>query len=174
MTALHEQQPCWRNSGGCVPRCLCRHSLSARRADHDRRQPRGGGRFGRTERLRPAARVREDPGVTAPSIAAPAPPPAPPSDQSPMAAVPNRRGLCEAPVRAANVQTSPGTRLGTPMPTEQESAQELLRLYRLTADDLRRVRDHGRVVTPRLDRFIELLYDWMRTQPEYEQFFSIP
>ena len=43
--------------------------------------------------------------------------------------------------------------------------EELLRLYRLTADDLQRVRLHGRIVVPRLDRFIEQFYDWMRTQP---------
>lgn len=60
------------------------------------------------------------------------------------------------------------------MQSEHESAQELLGLYRLTTDDLQRVREHGRIVSPRLDRFIELFYDWMRTQPEYDQFFSSP
>lgn len=54
------------------------------------------------------------------------------------------------------------------------TSDELLALYRLTADDLRRVRDHGRVVSPRVDQFVERFYDWMRTRPEFDQFFSSP
>ena len=58
------------------------------------------------------------------------------------------------------------------MTPEQESVEGLLERYRLTADDLRRVRDHGRAVVPRLDCFIDRFYGWMRTQSEYDQFFS--
>jgi rsbT co-antagonist protein RsbR len=54
------------------------------------------------------------------------------------------------------------------------SAQELLANYRINAADLERVRKHGVTVVPQMDRFIEKLYDWMRTQPEYEQYFSNP
>lgn len=54
------------------------------------------------------------------------------------------------------------------------SAQELLKNYRIDAADLERVRKHGLTVSPHMDRFIEKLYDWMRTQPEYEQYFSSP
>lgn len=54
------------------------------------------------------------------------------------------------------------------------TVRDLLDLYRLNAEDLQRVRDHGRVATPRVDHFIERFYDWMRTQPEFGQFFSSP
>jgi rsbT co-antagonist protein RsbR len=52
--------------------------------------------------------------------------------------------------------------------------QSLAAQYRLTDADLDRVREHGKSVTPRLDVFIEKFYDWMRTIPEFGQFFSSP
>lgn len=54
------------------------------------------------------------------------------------------------------------------------SAKPLLDLYRISSDDLARVREHGGRVLPHLERFVELFYDWMRTQPEFKQFFSSP
>lgn len=53
------------------------------------------------------------------------------------------------------------------MPTQALVAQ-----YRLTDADLNRIRAHGKAVVPRLDAFIEKFYDWMRTQPEFNQFFG--
>jgi rsbT co-antagonist protein RsbR len=53
-------------------------------------------------------------------------------------------------------------------------AQEMLTLYRLSAADLDRIRGHGAAVLPHLEQFIELLYTWLRTQPEFDQFFSSP
>lgn len=54
------------------------------------------------------------------------------------------------------------------------TAQQLLATYRLTTEDLSRVRDHGRDVVPRMDAFVERFYAWMRTLPEFEQFFASP
>lgn len=54
------------------------------------------------------------------------------------------------------------------------SAHALLANYRIEPADLERVRQHGLAVVPRMDSFIEKLYDWMRTQPEYPQYFSNP
>lgn len=46
--------------------------------------------------------------------------------------------------------------------------------YRLTPADFDRIRKHGEVVVPRLDAFIDQFYAWMRTQPEFNQYFSSP
>jgi rsbT co-antagonist protein RsbR len=54
------------------------------------------------------------------------------------------------------------------------SAQHLLSAYRLSPADLDRVRKHGEHVVPRVDQFIEKFYAWMRTLPEFEQFFTSP
>ena len=54
------------------------------------------------------------------------------------------------------------------------TASDWLELYHLTSDDLERVRRHGEVVLPGLESFVESFYEWMRTQPEYDQFFSSP
>ena len=53
-------------------------------------------------------------------------------------------------------------------------AQGLAAQYRLSDVDLNRIRAHGKTVVPRLDSFIERFYDWMRTQPEFHQFFASP
>ena len=52
------------------------------------------------------------------------------------------------------------------------STQGLVAQYRLSDADLNRIRAHGKAVLPRLDAFIEKFYDWMRTQPEFNQFFG--
>ena len=54
------------------------------------------------------------------------------------------------------------------------SALNLAAQYRLTDADLERIRVHGKGGTPRLDAFIAKFYDWMRTLPEFAQFFSSP
>lgn len=54
------------------------------------------------------------------------------------------------------------------------SVESLVTNYRLNTSDLDRIREHGVTMVPRLDEFIERLYVWMRTQPEFDQFFSSP
>lgn len=54
------------------------------------------------------------------------------------------------------------------------TAQDMLETYSLTPEDLDRVRKHGEHVVPRLGQMIESFYDWMRTRPEFDQFFSSP
>jgi rsbT co-antagonist protein RsbR len=53
-----------------------------------------------------------------------------------------------------------------------ESASEYLALYRLASDDLRRVKNFGESAVSRLDEVVAPWYDWLATQPEFEQFFS--
>jgi len=58
----------------------------------------------------------------------------------------------------------------------QTSAQhldtfELLRLFDIGEDDLRRIRAFGEIVQPKLDIFIERFYEWLATQPEFDEFF---
>lgn len=52
------------------------------------------------------------------------------------------------------------------------SAGELCELYHVTPDDLEMIATYGTIVAPQIDRFIELFYEWLETQPEYEQYFS--
>ena len=52
------------------------------------------------------------------------------------------------------------------------TADEYLTLYRLTADDLSRVRSFGEIACARLEELVIPWYEWLETQPEYEQFFS--
>lgn len=54
------------------------------------------------------------------------------------------------------------------------TTRELLDLYALDADDLRRVVEYGTQILPRMDRYVDEFYRWMATQPEFELFFSDP
>ena len=53
-------------------------------------------------------------------------------------------------------------------------AHEMLARYRLRATDLVRIRNFGHIVLPRVDESIERFYDWMRTTPEFDRYFSDP
>lgn len=52
-----------------------------------------------------------------------------------------------------------------------ESAADLLNLYGITEEDLDRIRTMASHVGPQLESFINAFYDWLRPQPEYEEFF---
>jgi rsbT co-antagonist protein RsbR len=52
------------------------------------------------------------------------------------------------------------------------TTRELLELYGLDSQDLQRVVEYGRIVLPRIDKYVEEFYRWMATQPEFELFFS--
>ena len=62
-----------------------------------------------------------------------------------------------------------GTTLGG-----ERTAEQWLRIFDLSQEDLGRVRALGALVLPRLKDYIEHFYVWMRELPEYEHFFSDP
>jgi rsbT co-antagonist protein RsbR len=47
----------------------------------------------------------------------------------------------------------------------------LLELYSIKDEDILRIRSFGEVILPNLDKFVRLFYDWLRKQPEFEEFF---
>jgi rsbT co-antagonist protein RsbR len=51
-------------------------------------------------------------------------------------------------------------------------AAALLETYRLDKDDMGRVRDFSKIAKPQMPRMVAEWYAWLRTQPEYEHFFS--
>ena len=44
-------------------------------------------------------------------------------------------------------------------------------LYSASDDDIQKIQVYGDIIVPQLDAFVELFYDWLRTQPEFEVFF---
>ena len=48
----------------------------------------------------------------------------------------------------------------------------LLNLYRISGDDLGLIRAYGVYAFPRIPEHTADFYDWLQTQPEYEEFFS--
>ncbi len=47
----------------------------------------------------------------------------------------------------------------------------LLELYSISADDTQKIHSFGDIIVPKLDEFVSLFYDWLRKQPEFEEFF---
>ena len=47
----------------------------------------------------------------------------------------------------------------------------LLELYSISNDDIEKIHTYGDIVVPKLDKFVRLFYDWLRNQPEFEEFF---
>ena len=54
------------------------------------------------------------------------------------------------------------------------SAEQWLRLFSVSEEDLRRVREYGALVYPRINDYISAFYDWMRQLPVYERVFADP
>ncbi len=54
------------------------------------------------------------------------------------------------------------------------SASELRELYHVTEEDLELLLEYAKIVLPQLDEFVEQFYDWMKTQPEFDLYFSDP
>ena len=52
--------------------------------------------------------------------------------------------------------------------------EALLELYRISTEDLNRVREFGKFAVKRMDEMIDDWYTWVKTQPEYEHFLSEP
>ena len=58
--------------------------------------------------------------------------------------------------------------------SEKESVSrltKLLELYSINDDDSKKIHSYGEIVVPKLDEFVSLFYDWLKTQPEFEEFF---
>ena len=53
-------------------------------------------------------------------------------------------------------------------------ASKLCKLYQVTDPDLEHIREFGELILPRTDQYVSEFYTWMRTQSEFEQFFSDP
>jgi rsbT co-antagonist protein RsbR len=51
-------------------------------------------------------------------------------------------------------------------------ASGLATLYRITPDDLQRVRQFSGLAMPRMSEMVSEWYEWLETQKEYEEFFS--
>jgi len=47
----------------------------------------------------------------------------------------------------------------------------LLELYSIGDDDIEKIHSFGDIIVPKLDEFVNLFYDWLRKQPEFEEFF---
>ena len=47
----------------------------------------------------------------------------------------------------------------------------LLKLYSISDDEIEKIHSYGNIVMPKLDEFVKLFYDWLKTQPEFEEFF---
>jgi rsbT co-antagonist protein RsbR len=53
-------------------------------------------------------------------------------------------------------------------------AETLLKVYRISPEDLGRVREFAKIVEPKMSGLVEEWYAWLQTRPEYEDFFSEP
>jgi rsbT co-antagonist protein RsbR len=58
-----------------------------------------------------------------------------------------------------------------PDETGVSSLATLLELYTISEDDIRRIRSFGDIIVPQLDEFVRLFYEWLKKQPEFEEFF---
>ena len=56
--------------------------------------------------------------------------------------------------------------------TEMRSGDELLNLYSIQEKDVANIRKIGRDIVPRLEELVELFYNWLETQSEFDEFFS--
>lgn len=58
--------------------------------------------------------------------------------------------------------------------SRDSGTDQLLTLYGITPKDLERVRDYGASVMPRIGEYVDAFYGWLRTQPEFDQYFADP
>jgi rsbT co-antagonist protein RsbR len=54
------------------------------------------------------------------------------------------------------------------------TAEELLKLYEISFDDLESIRAYGRLVGARVNECVDGFYSWLRTRPEFREYFSDP
>lgn len=55
-----------------------------------------------------------------------------------------------------------------------ETADALLELYRITDEDLARIREFAKVVSPHMEAIVADWYVWIRNHPDFDHFFSDP
>jgi rsbT co-antagonist protein RsbR len=55
-----------------------------------------------------------------------------------------------------------------------DRSSELLSLYSITREDLKRIGSYGEIVSKRLDVYVEMFYVWLSQQPEFARFFADP
>jgi rsbT co-antagonist protein RsbR len=60
--------------------------------------------------------------------------------------------------------------------THQETStpEHLLKLYEITSEDLENIRAYGKLVVHRVPEYVEGFYKWLRTLPEFDDYFSDP
>jgi len=54
------------------------------------------------------------------------------------------------------------------------TAEELLELYKISDEDLKVIKAFGKHIIPKLENYVTSFYDWLRMQPEFEQYFADP
>ena len=54
------------------------------------------------------------------------------------------------------------------------TAEELLELYKISDEDLKIIKAFGKHIIPKLENYVTSFYDWLRMQPEFEQYFADP
>ncbi len=72
-----------------------------------------------------------------------------------------------------------GTTVTEPNATPHSSIEnseilKLLDLYRITPEDLDRIRSVGSIVKPKVEEMVEAFYVWLKGLPEFEEFLSDP
>lgn len=55
-----------------------------------------------------------------------------------------------------------------------ETADALLELYRITDEDLARIREFAKVLSPHMEAIVADWYVWIRNHPDFDHFFSDP
>ena len=57
---------------------------------------------------------------------------------------------------------------------ETFTPEHLMKLYEITSEDLENIRTYGKLVTHRVGEYVEGFYQWLRTLPEFDDYFSDP
>ncbi|MDX2347803.1 MAG: protoglobin domain-containing protein, partial [Nitrospirota bacterium] len=53
-------------------------------------------------------------------------------------------------------------------------ASHLLTEYEISSADLEKIRRYGKIIIPRLPDYVTAFYLWLKSQPEFDEFFSDP
>lgn len=55
---------------------------------------------------------------------------------------------------------------------DMRNAATLQKLYKISEEDIQCIRELGEFMLPQMNQMVQVWYEWLMTQPEYEQFFS--
>ena len=53
-------------------------------------------------------------------------------------------------------------------------ASHLMTEYEISPADLEKIRTYGKIIIPKLPDYVTAFYQWLKTQPEFDEFFSDP